>query len=477
MLTEFAQLSTQSVSAELGKTAKTNQKTESTEGGGAAQSSSFFNLLESAKKKADLETVVRQIQEKIRNEELKADEAAEKIRLVKKFLEKASADQESLDLGSLDQKSLEKGLFDKLTLKQLKQFIERAISKDNDARAAEHAKGGKAETEEQTFLGLTIKDLQAIISSQDIAAERNGSSAGENTVNGTGKTTVEARGNGADAEFAQKTASDKNGSEGTKIIYLEVSDKDKAGNLKELNKLKENLRGSRTEAGEHAGKKGSRTPSVTVIDKRGNENGESAGFKNAQGGLHSSNGSNGNETGLGKGEFNPSEQFGFDFKTESSAARQGIAARGTVTGEEQSNLLKFLRGNANGEIVKQAGIILKNNNSGEIRLVLKPEKLGNVRIKLNLQDNNIVGKIIVENINVKEVFEHNLESLHRAFRQEGFQTSGLEVSVGGGEQKGEGREEAQSFAGRRAGHESGDNHSATVQQYYGYEEGIVNLVV
>jgi flagellar hook-length control protein FliK len=467
VLTEFAQLSTQNVSAELGKTAKSNQKAESTDSGGAAQSSSFFDVLESAKKKADLETVVREIQEKIRNGELKAKEVAEEIRIVKKFLEKASLEKASLD----------QGFFDNLTLKQLKQFIERAVSKDNGARRAEHAKGGKAETEEQTFLGLTVKDLQAIISSQDITAERNASSAGESFAAGKEKTPVEVRGNGSDAESAQKAGFDKKGPDGTKIIYLEVSDKDKAGNLKELNKVKENLRGSRTEAGEHAGKKGGRTPSVTVIDKRGNENGESAGFKNAQGGLHSSNSSNGNETSLGKGEFNQSEQFGFDFKTESSAARQGVFSRGAVTGEEQSNLLKFLKGSANGEIVKQAGIILKNNNSGEIRLVLKPEKLGNVRIKLNLQDNNIVGKIIVENINVKEVFEHNLESLHRAFRQEGFQSSGLEVSVGGGEQKGEGKEEAKSFAGRKAEHGIGDDHSAAVQQYYGYEEGIVNLVV
>lgn len=461
---EFAQLSSRNVSAELGKTAKTNQKSESTEGGGATQSSSFLELLESAKKKADFETVLRKIEEKIRNGELKADEAAEEIRLVKQFLDKASGDQES---------------FDNFTLKQLKQFVERAISKAGDARAAENANGEKTgeQTGEQTFLGFTMKDLQAIISGQDIAAEKSASSAGENPIDGTEKTTGKARGNGTDADFAQKTAFDKNGSKGTKIIYLEVSDTEKAGNLKETDKLKENMRGRKVEAGENAGKKSGRKTSVTVVDKRGEGNGEAAGFKNAQGGPHAGNGNNGNENGPGKGEFTPGEQFSFDFKTENTVSREGAAARYTVTGEEQSGLLKFLKGSANGEIVKQAGIILKNNNSGEIRLVLKPEKLGNVRIKLNLQDNNIVGKIIVENINVKEVFEHNLESLHRAFRQEGFQTSGLEVSVGGGEQKGENKEAPHSFSYRSPKQEIGDDYSGTVQQYYGYEEGIVNLVV
>lgn len=456
MVIEFTQLSRQDVSAELGKTAKTAQKGEAGEGGETAESSSFFELLESAMKKNDLETVIGQIKEKIRSGEL---------------------DAEKLDA--------EKKLFDKISLKQLKQLIEKVKNKDADALAAETADGektheqGKAEKREQKFLGISVKDLHAIhgTAAGGTGPGKTAGSAVEGPGSGTGKNALETRGNEHGADMTHKAVSDKNSTEGTKIIYLEVSDKEKAGNLGELDKLKENMRGRRAEAGESTGKKGGRTMAVTVVDKRGEGNGESAGFKNTQVGLNSHTGSNGNDNGLGKGEFNPSEQFSFDLKTENTTSRQGVVTRGAVTGEEQSHLLKFLKGSANGEIVKQAGIILKKDNSGEIRLVLKPEKLGNVRIKLNLQDNNIVGKIIVENINVKEVFEHNLESLHRAFRQEGFQSSGLEVSVGGGEQKGEGKEEAKSFAGRNAGHEIGDDHSPAVQQYYGYEEGIVNLVV
>lgn len=85
----------------------------------------------------------------------------------------------------------------------------------------------------------------------------------------------------------------------------------------------------------------------------------------------------------------------------------------------------------NKEIVKQAGIILKDNGKGEIKLVMKPESLGKVRIHLSLSDNNIAGRIIVDNNIVREIFESNLENLYKAFGSQGFENSGLEVSVQG----------------------------------------------
>ena len=43
------------------------------------------------------------------------------------------------------------------------------------------------------------------------------------------------------------------------------------------------------------------------------------------------------------------------------------------------------------EVVKHSTFILKDNGGGELRLVLKPESLGRVRINLNLNNNNIAG--------------------------------------------------------------------------------------
>jgi flagellar hook-length control protein FliK len=104
------------------------------------------------------------------------------------------------------------------------------------------------------------------------------------------------------------------------------------------------------------------------------------------------------------------------------------------------DLSRALKEEGNGEIIKKAQFVLKDRDQGEIRLILKPEKLGEVRIRLNLSDNrHIAGRIIVENNSVREVFQENMEALNRAFRENGFQTAGLDVSVG----------ERGGFSGRR----------------------------
>lgn len=87
------------------------------------------------------------------------------------------------------------------------------------------------------------------------------------------------------------------------------------------------------------------------------------------------------------------------------------------------------------QIVKQTGILLKNDNAGEIRLVLKPEHLGKLRIKINMVNNNLAGKIFVQNHEALRLVQQNLASLYRALRDSGFTTTQLNVSVGGREQE------------------------------------------
>jgi len=81
------------------------------------------------------------------------------------------------------------------------------------------------------------------------------------------------------------------------------------------------------------------------------------------------------------------------------------------------------------EIVRHTGIILKEGNSGEIRLVLRPEHLGQVRVRLSLGESSLEGRILVENESVRQLLEAGLEELKQALRQEGFQTASLDVSV------------------------------------------------
>ncbi|MGO9310685.1 MAG: flagellar hook-length control protein FliK [Spirochaetia bacterium] len=92
--------------------------------------------------------------------------------------------------------------------------------------------------------------------------------------------------------------------------------------------------------------------------------------------------------------------------------------------------LERLREMAGAELVRATSLVLKDGG-GEIRLVLKPESLGSVRIRMNVVDNSIEGRIIVDSAQVKHVFDGSVDALRRALTAEGFQTGSLQVSVGG----------------------------------------------
>jgi hypothetical protein len=91
------------------------------------------------------------------------------------------------------------------------------------------------------------------------------------------------------------------------------------------------------------------------------------------------------------------------------------------------------------QIVQHAGIILRDGGEGEIRLVLRPENLGSVRIRLQLGERSLEGRIVVDNRDVKELLDANLEQLKSALRQEGYASANIDVTVSGG--RGERREQ------------------------------------
>ena len=85
----------------------------------------------------------------------------------------------------------------------------------------------------------------------------------------------------------------------------------------------------------------------------------------------------------------------------------------------------------NHNIVDKAKIVLKSNDTGEIRLIIKPRELGSIRINLNLDSgNNLLGRIIVDNQNVRALFEQNMYSISKMLDDNGFNTS-LSLSLAG----------------------------------------------
>jgi hypothetical protein len=94
-------------------------------------------------------------------------------------------------------------------------------------------------------------------------------------------------------------------------------------------------------------------------------------------------------------------------------------------------LSRELHQNLNGDIVRHASILLRDGGEGLIRLSLKPESLGNVKIRLEMAENKIAGHIIVESDDALRAFEQEIRSLERAFLDSGFDGANLEMSLAG----------------------------------------------
>jgi flagellar hook-length control protein FliK len=124
----------------------------------------------------------------------------------------------------------------------------------------------------------------------------------------------------------------------------------------------------------------------------------------------------------------------------------------------RETLARELHENLNGDIVRHASVILKNGGEGLIRLSLRPEHLGNVKIRLEMSENKVVGRIVVESGEALRAFEQELHSLEQAFRDSGFEGATLEMSVssdggrGGAGSYRENGEEAPFFSERLAAH-------------------------
>jgi flagellar hook-length control protein FliK len=81
------------------------------------------------------------------------------------------------------------------------------------------------------------------------------------------------------------------------------------------------------------------------------------------------------------------------------------------------------------QIVKAARIVLADNDTGTIRLTLRPESLGDVKIELKVADNKITGSIVVASDEAKGAFERSIVELQDAFSKSGFESAKLDVAL------------------------------------------------
>lgn len=80
------------------------------------------------------------------------------------------------------------------------------------------------------------------------------------------------------------------------------------------------------------------------------------------------------------------------------------------------------------DFVKAGKIVLKDNDVGNIDLILHPASLGNVKISLELSDKVITGKILVSSQEALDAFNATQESLKTAFIESGFDGASFDVA-------------------------------------------------
>jgi len=115
----------------------------------------------------------------------------------------------------------------------------------------------------------------------------------------------------------------------------------------------------------------------------------------------------------------------------------------------ENMLARELHQNFNGDIVRHASMALRDGGEGTIKIALHPETLGNVKIHLEMTENKITGRIVVESEEALNAFRKELSNLEQAFKDSGYDNADLNLSLTADESGTQEREfDENSFASR-----------------------------
>lgn len=175
------------------------------------------------------------------------------------------------------------------------------------------------------------------------------------------------------------------------------------------------------------GEESDRNLKFTVEDRRNPFSKQAASFRDRN---HSGAGDRkGEDPGAsgGKGENRITEAV---FSVREAEGIKESAENVPLSRTRSSELLdRFLKARGNAEIAKNIHFVVKDSGMGEIHLTLRPETLGKVRINLRMEENRIVGHVIVDSAQVREIFLDNIQQISRMLEEQGYHQTALDVSV------------------------------------------------
>jgi flagellar hook-length control protein FliK len=112
------------------------------------------------------------------------------------------------------------------------------------------------------------------------------------------------------------------------------------------------------------------------------------------------------------------------------------------------------------QIVQRAAVHVKNDQ-GEMRIDLKPEFLGHVRLQIVTENQQVTVRILTELPMVRDMIESNIQQLKSDLQQQGLRVERVEVAVADDPREHPGRQ-AWTGAGRK-GHADGDGVPAAAE--------------
>jgi flagellar hook-length control protein FliK len=163
---------------------------------------------------------------------------------------------------------------------------------------------------------------------------------------------------------------------------------------------------------------------------------------------------------------------------QSTAQTAWEARAGTAAIENM--LARELHQNFNGDIVRHASMALRDGGEGVIKLALKPDSLGHVKIHLKMSENKITGHIVVESEEALNAFKKEITSLEQAFRDSGFTNARLDLSLTADQRNADQEQKAPSFlqgiAASRYDESYAGDSLPVVDVFFGQRHGTVNLL-
>lgn len=158
---------------------------------------------------------------------------------------------------------------------------------------------------------------------------------------------------------------------------------------------------------------------ITVIDERGSLSKE-INSKESKSKLHTEVSSSKNN------------QLDLTMTVEQNAQDNILVTNNQSASADGSAFQSMLRNNIQQnapEFVKATNIVLRDSNNGTINMILKPEALGNVKIRVELTDKGVQGVITVQSEEAFNAFKDSLADLKNAFKASGFEDAGFRLDL------------------------------------------------